>query len=185
MSDRFKKFPATVKHGGYARTILFPGEDPAAYRKLRDEVFADFAPVGPVEEDIVMEIADLLWRKQNLGIFRFAQKLKHQHSAFFGHCEPAPILLPIMGFEAETRSPEEIRMLREAAEKQAREELGEVALQLVEMGIEVTIEYYQEQLVVLDRINGNIDRCIKRLLLVRGAKSMSLSPPPPATASSK
>jgi hypothetical protein len=132
-----------------------------------------------VEEDIVKELADLLWRKQNLGIFRLAQKLKYQHSAFFDHCGPAPIRLPIMGFEAETRSPEEIRMLREAAEKQAREELGEVALQLVDMGNEVTIEYYQEQLVVLDRINGNIDRCVKRLLLVRGAKSMSLSPPPP------
>jgi hypothetical protein len=184
MSERSKKFPAAFKHGAYARTILFPGEDAAAYKKLRDEVFAEFAPVGAVEEDIVMELADLLWRKQNLGIFRFAEKVKGRHSAIFAGCSP-PLQFPMMDlYRPEERAPEEVRALRAAAEKQAREELGE-SLQLVDMGQEITIKYYTEELDLVDRINGNIDRCVKRLLLVRGAKSMSLSPPSAATPARK
>jgi len=179
MSDRFKKFPAAVKHGGYARTILFPGEDVAAYKKLRDEVFAEFAPVGPIEEDIVIEIANLLWRKQNFGIFSFAEKVKSRHRAIFACCDPPLRLMHL----PEERSPEELRAIRAAAEKQAREELGE-SLQLVDLGEEITMHYYEKELTIVDRINGNIDRCIKRLLLVRGAKSLPLSPPP-AAASSK
>lgn len=72
------------------------------------------------------------------------------------------------------RSPEQIRAAIEAAKKEAREELGE-AMQLVEMGSEVTIERLFEELSVIERLDGMIDRYIKRLLLVRGVKSMSLS----------
>jgi hypothetical protein len=185
MSNPTKKFSHAIKHGGYARTILFPGEDAAAYKKLPDKVFAEFAPAGPAEEDIVIEIADLLWRKQNLGIFHMAQLAKRQYSAFFDHCGPALMTMPLLGYEKETRSPEEIRTLREAAEERAREELSEIALQMVDMGTEITVEHYIEELTRLDRINGYIDRCIKRLLLVRGAKSMSLSTPPAVTPSRK
>ena len=93
MSKGSNKFPVALKHGGYARTTLFPGEDAAAYKRLHDGIVAEFAPVGPVEEDIVKELADLLWRKQNFGIFRLAQKVKVQHSAFFDHCKPVPTLI--------------------------------------------------------------------------------------------
>lgn len=180
MSDRSKKFPPAFKHGGYARTILFPGEDQAAYKRLYDGIVAEFAPVGPVEEDIVKELADNVWRKQNLRIFRVAKLARYQYDAFFDHCRPKPLpmLMPAWGVEEDTRSPEQIRALEEAAKQRAREELSEVSLQLVEMGEEITIEHYMAELTVLDRINANIDRCIKRLLMVRGAKSMSLSPSP-------
>jgi hypothetical protein len=48
----------------------------------------------------------------------------------------------------------------------------------VEMDDAVTIERLFEDLSVIDRLDGMIDRYLKRLLMVRGVKSMS----PPATA---
>lgn len=69
MSDRSKKFPPAFKHGGYARTILFPGEDQAAYKRLYDGIVAEFAPVGPVEEDIVKELADNAGESKTFAFF--------------------------------------------------------------------------------------------------------------------
>jgi hypothetical protein len=60
-----------------------------------------------------------------------------------------------------------------AAESQARNELGELYA-LVEMGEEATLDHLMKQLEVQDRLDAAIDRCIKRLLLVRGVKSMSI-----------
>jgi hypothetical protein len=31
-----------VKHGGYSRTTLLPGEDPAAFEKLHNDLVAEF-----------------------------------------------------------------------------------------------------------------------------------------------
>jgi hypothetical protein len=45
----------------------------------------------------------------------------------------------------------------------------------IEMGDDVTIERLLEELSVVDRVDGMIDRCLKRLLMVRGVKSMSPS----------
>jgi hypothetical protein len=64
---------------------------------------------------------------------------------------------------------------REAIDGIAKEELGE-AMELIEMGDRASMEQLMSELSVVDRIDGMIERCIKRLLLVRGAKSMSLSP---------
>jgi hypothetical protein len=36
-------------------------------------------------------------------------------------------------------------------------------------------DYLLQQLDIIERINGMIDRCIKRLLMIRGAKSLSES----------
>jgi hypothetical protein len=73
------------------------------------------------------------------------------------------------------------------AERQAREELGEL-YDLVEMGDEATVDRLMKDLEVQEQLDGMIDRCIKRLLMVRGLKSMmigsaSTSPkgPPDAT----
>ena len=57
-------------------------------------------------------------------------------------------------------------------ESQAREEFG-VLYALVEMGDEATMEGLKDELEVQSRLDAMIDRCIKRLLLVRGLKSMS------------
>jgi hypothetical protein len=44
---------------------------------------------------------------------------------------------------------------------------------LANLGDVATIDYLQNELALIDRLDGMIDRCIKRLLLIRGLKSIS------------
>jgi hypothetical protein len=177
VSKRSNNLPPALKHGAYSCTTVLPGEDEAAFKKLHDGLVAEFAPAGPLEEDIVDTLAFLQWRKANLRTFRLAMLARDRYSAIWAKTRPPPrddlsqILYPSA---PEKRSPEEIRAATEAAKRETREELGE-AMQLVEMGSEVTIERLFEELSVVERLDGMIDRAIKRLLLVRGVKSMSLS----------
>jgi hypothetical protein len=63
----------------------------------------------------------------------------------------------------------------QAADTQAQKELGELYA-LVEMGEEATFDRLMRDLEVQERIDGMIDKCLKRLLLVRGIKSISVAP---------
>jgi hypothetical protein len=72
MSVRFKKIHPALKHAGYSATTLLPGEDRTAFEKLHRSLIAEFTPVGALEEDIVADLARLVWRKQNLATFRIA-----------------------------------------------------------------------------------------------------------------
>jgi len=75
-----------------------------------------------------------------------------------------------------------------AAESKAREELGE-AYSLVEMGEEATVGGLVRGLEVQARLDAMIDKCLKRLLFLRGLKSLTIepssSPPPRLTGPSK
>ena len=62
-----------LKHGGYSGTSVLPGEDAAAFEKLEHDLFDELCPSGPSEEEIVMTIARLIWRKQNLDTYRKAE----------------------------------------------------------------------------------------------------------------
>jgi hypothetical protein len=115
-----------------------------------------------------------MWRKQNLATYRVAELARNRYHAIWAKTEPPSTLLVNFNRPGpDQRSPEEIRAAIEAAEKQTRE-LGDDELQLVEMR-EVTTWHLLEELSVLDRLDSMIDRCIKRLLMVRGLKSISLS----------
>jgi hypothetical protein len=80
MSIRTKEFSPALKHGGYSATALLPGEDPAAFEKLRTDLVAELVPNGSLEGDIVATIARLLWRKQNIATFRAAAAARHKWS---------------------------------------------------------------------------------------------------------
>ena len=176
MSNRSNQFPSAFKHGAYSGTTLLPGEDPAAFEKLHDNVIAEFAPKGPLEEDIVESLARLIWRKQNLSTYRLAELAKQRVSAIEFEIVPQreyDFDMITLG-SPDTRDPEKVHAAQEAADKQARKELGPL-FGLVEMGDDVTIKRLLEEWSVEDRLDGMIDRCLKRLLMVRGVKSMSLS----------
>ena len=72
----------------------------------------------------------------------------------------------------ESPSPEVIEAARKRADKQVRTELG-AALELVELGDVVTIEYLEKRLAILDRLDAMIARLYKRLAYVRAIKSMA------------
>jgi hypothetical protein len=160
MSFHVKKFHAALKHGAFSATAILPGEDPNAFRELHEKLVAELKPVGPLEDDIVGTITRLLWRKQNLATLRIAEQLSDRLEELL---------------EGEVSAEEEIVM--EAAEKQARKELGE-KYALVEIREAVTIDRLLQDLAIEERLDAMIDRCLKRLIHLRGLKSLSpLSPP--------
>ena len=173
---RSNPFPSALKHCAYSGTKLLPGEDPAAFKKLHDNVIAEFAPKGPLEEDIVESLARLIWRKQNLSTYRLAELATQRVSAIEFEIVPqrkSEFGLITLG-SPDTRDPEKVRAAQRLANEKARKELGSL-LGLVEMGSDASIDRLLEEWSVEDRLDGMIDRCIKRLLMVRGVKSMSRS----------
>jgi hypothetical protein len=70
-----------LKHGGYSATTILPGEDVAAFEKLHRDLIAELSPKGVLEEDIVAEMAHLMWRKQNLAIFGRAERARERREA--------------------------------------------------------------------------------------------------------
>ena len=151
MSVRFKKPHAAFKHGAYSATAVLPGEDEDAFRELHQKIIAELAPVGALEEDLVGTIARLLWRKQNLAILRIVE-FAREHGVEFQAERPF--------FRME-------RLL-----DQTREELGE-DYELVEIGETATVGRLLEDLQVEEKLDATIDKCLKRLLFLRGVKSLS------------
>jgi hypothetical protein len=176
MAQRFKlKQSNALKYGVYSTIGLLPGESPRKFKKHQKDVIDEFRPNGPVEHDIIMTIAGALWRKQNLATFQTAQlarfryrqivdeKLKDRemlssHSQMFVHKD-----------ENQAALEEAWR----AAQMQAYGQLGDSCeYRDDDFG---TIERLMKDLEVVERLDAVVDKCVKRLLMVRGVKA--LAPP--------
>jgi hypothetical protein len=148
MAVRFKKPHTAFRHGAYSATAVLPGEDEEAFRELHQKIIAELAPVGALEEDLVGTIARVLWRKQNLAILRIVE-FAREHG---------------VEFRAERPSFRMERLL-----DQTREELGE-DYELVEIGETATVGRLLEDLQVEEKLDATIDKCLKRLLFLRGSR---------------
>ena len=51
-----------LRHGLYARDVVLPGEDRAAFDELLDNLRTDLNPQGRVEEGLIQRAADIWWR---------------------------------------------------------------------------------------------------------------------------
>jgi hypothetical protein len=81
--------------------------------------------------------------------------------------------LPLLPCSTEEKiDPAERAALWRAAEKQARAELGP-AYDFVEMDKKATVEQLMDDLEVQGALDARIDGCLKRLLFLRGLKSIS------------
>jgi hypothetical protein len=69
------------KHGGYSNLGVLPGEDRKEFTRFHQSVIADLDPSGPIECDIVLNLAKCLWRKSRLGIYAVAEAARKE----FGH----------------------------------------------------------------------------------------------------
>jgi hypothetical protein len=173
MTVRIPKRHAALKHAGYSATSILPGESATEFAKLHEDLIAEFRPHGAFEDDIVAAMAHLVWRKKNLATFRLAELAQQRIT------EIRAALVPGMGLPTSDNSVESVELERtlieqwHATESQARNELGELYA-LVEMGEAATVDGLLQELEVQARLDALIDRCIKRLLLVRGLKSMSI-----------
>jgi hypothetical protein len=178
MTIRFTKIHPALKHAGFSATTLLPGEDSAAFEELHRAVIAEFAPIGALEEEIVADIAHLLWRKQNLTSFRITELAKARCREINGKHVPRINL-----FEDDDEILRQQAAEREGyriAEEQARQELGDI-YELIDIGEPTTIKGLMAELDVKERLDSSINKCLKQLLTVRGIKSLSSSSSPAAT----
>jgi hypothetical protein len=67
-SGKAKSSQNALKHGFYAKSVLLPGEDPAAYEAFRDALWSDLDPLNALEALWAKEITDTSWRLQRLGL---------------------------------------------------------------------------------------------------------------------
>jgi len=169
MPIRAKKNHPALKHAGYSATSILPGEDAAEFEKLRQDLIAELAPSGVLEDEIVANMARLVWRKQNLATFRVADLARGRYAKI--ESEKVPQGEQLFTFHTEV-DPAAREAGIQAAEAQARTELGK-DFELVEVGEIATIPGLMKDLEVQDRLDSMIDRCLKRLLCVRGLKSIS------------
>lgn len=177
MSKKTKRLPPALRHGVYSGLTLLPGEDPVAFEKFHRELIAEYNPSGCSEREIVAHIARLMWRRQRLSIYQVAKLATEVHSEIYKVLKPPradlpPHVMAQLGWKKDTRTPEQLEKLCEEADKQAQSELGS-ALQLVEIGNVATSDYLLDEISIIERLDGMIDRCLKRLLFVRGLKSLS------------
>jgi hypothetical protein len=169
---QFKKLPTALRHAAFSATTILPGESVEDFEKLLKQVRAEFSPEGACEEDIVSTMAHLLWRKQNLHTFRLADVARQR-------CDE--IDQKVHGpkfYEMAQKFNEPDPAVKNAQARQIKQDaFGEVPCTLVELGDAATLEGLMKELEVQDRLDAMIHRCVKRLLMVRGIKSLSVPPP--------
>ena len=159
-----------LKHAGFSATSILPGESAAEFEKLHQALASEFNPNGALEQETVASLAHLLWRKKNLVTFRTAQRARQRvieiQEEMIQQSGPIPAL------PAGPSDPNSTAESERAAEAQARKELREL-YRLVEMGDEATLACLMNDLAIQERLDAMIDKCLKRLLLIRGIKSVS------------
>jgi len=176
MPTLVNKIHPALKHGGYAATAILPGENRADFEKLHQRLIAELAPVGALEDDIVATIARMVWRKQNLATVRLAELAGERRQAIQSERIAAALAekdrLSLMPLDSAELEPHEREAAVQTAERQARKEFGEI-YELAEIGKTATVDGLLRDLGVEERLDAMIDKCLKRLLFLRGLKSLS------------
>jgi hypothetical protein len=170
MAKPTTNFPRAMKHGGYSNTTLLPNEDANAFQKLHDGLRNELIPSGPLEEDVVLSIAHLLWRKRNMSTYQAVEWTKRKVNEVHARYGPKSAF-PILNLDE--RTPAEIEADCEAR-KEELQAISRDAEAFIEMGELATVERLYEDLEINDRLDSLVDRALKRLL-IRGVKSMSVT----------
>jgi hypothetical protein len=171
-----KKLHPALKHGLYSVIGILPGEDRAAFEKLRRDLMSELRAEGPLESDIVETIARLTWRKQNLKTLRTAQSARERYSAIRSTTGPSatpPEPYIDLGIDRnwEPPDPAVVQAANKAAVALAQEELGYRYI-FVEMGDTVTLQLMFKDFEIEERFDAMIERLLKQLLFVKGLKSL-------------
>jgi hypothetical protein len=172
-----------LQHGGYSALALLPGEDPSSFKKLHRGVVAELRPQGRLEEDIVADIARLSWRKQNIANYQVTQvcAVVAEVLTIAARTE----LPPRLEKEREEQLAEAFSALQrkiEAGEKggEAKKEAAASLAVVNDITGMATLNGLLKALEVQERLDGLIDRCLKRLLFIRGLKSLAGSAESPS-----
>jgi hypothetical protein len=160
--SKFKKRHPALKHGGYSSTAVLPGENPAEFEELYQALMVELAPRGALEEDIVADIARLVWRKQNLETFRRAESVR---ASCFG--------LRQRKFDEKLApdTPDSPWSMLSDSQRAKIDYSSDSLLDKLRKE-PATVESLSRDLEIEERLGALIDRCLKRLLFLRGLKSL-------------
>jgi len=182
MTVQIKKPYPAFKHGGCAIGLL-PGESAADFEKHHQGLVAEFTPSGTFEEGIVLNLAQLQWRKDNLKTSRTAERVQRRRRDLIKEKLPLDVIKFQISDFVNAVPPAVREEAVRAAEDQVRKEFGD---NLAELGETASVDALMKDLAVYERLDAAIDKLLKRLLHVRGLKSISASsssvPPKPLAA---
>ena len=90
-----------VTHGLSARGVTLPDEDPQAWTDYREALYQHFAPVGPIEDQLVERIASYEWRLKRVAgietsVFQYQtldQRACDARRTAAAYERPSPLLL--------------------------------------------------------------------------------------------
>jgi hypothetical protein len=166
-----KRIPPALKHGAYSEVTLLPGEDPDEFAELHRGLIAEFAPNGRMEEETVATIARLTWRRQNLARFQIGQLSNYMIEAI----REGTKKLDEGGLSNVVSDLNKMVEARERVEKAQGNRKTEALVEFGEIAKQATLSPLMKQLDIEERLDSMIDRLIKRLLFVRGLKSITSS----------
>jgi hypothetical protein len=169
MPRRTKRVSPSLKHGAYSQAWLLPGEDPDEFEELHRGLIAEFGPNGRFEEETVASIARLMWRRQNVAMFEIGQL-----ATYVAHFEKAAAQQigepPDSKEDAQMISDVEKIIEENRRTHKAKESDQEKAgAKLLSVFKTLALNRLMKELEVEERLDGMIDRLIKRLLFVRAS----------------
>jgi hypothetical protein len=177
---RYKKVSPALKHGAYSEAVLLPGEDPSEFEELHRGLVEELTPHGRLEEETIAALARLVWRRQNLQMFEIGQ-LSHLIATAL---EKAAAKEP--GERDSLDDDEIISEFNELAEANQRYDKAQgtrkekAGSELFEISKTATLKRLMKELDVEERLDAMIDKLIKRLLFLRGLKSITSSAATPS-----
>jgi hypothetical protein len=123
-----------------------------------------------------LTIARLLWRKQNLATLETAKLVNFRYRQIFEE-ERKSRGIPYSGIFVKDENHAALEEALRAAQKQARSELGNWDWDEFRDDDFGTIRRLMKDLELVERLDAIIDKCLRRLLMVRGVKSVAPAPP--------
>ena len=157
--------------GHILRQPSFPAKVGRSSRNCIGNRIAELTPFGVLEDDIVADLARLVWRKQNLMTLRIAERARNRRSQIInenGDSTEYYPMLPTFEVPADPRGTN--------ASWASRLGKTQAAYELITIGEAATLDGLTKELDIKERLDAGIARCLKQLLLVRGVKSVSAAP---------
>ena len=150
-----------------------PGEDPAAFEKLKQRLFAEFNVSGCSEELTMTSIAKTMWQLQRLRVYEHVQFLRAQ-----GSSSPYPDGLKnsinevIDKFMAKHGliAPDDSSAKAPTEEAPPKEKTTDELL--LELGDFVSLGHMDKELEVENKLMAKLDRLLKRFFQIKTMKSL-------------
>src|ERR1700722_11961625 len=82
-----------LRHGLTGQTVVFSAEEAEHYNQQSERISQHYQPIGPIEEALVRQIADGIWRLDRAASIEhgiFALSLYHQETENDPQTAPAP-----------------------------------------------------------------------------------------------